>query len=289
MRTGIYIPVFRLYSINFVKQGFKVDRNKASLNVLYIPVQNAVTNPDSPIPTTVVVQSCSAAQQAGWIGTCLDSARQWCDRQGYDYRFFGDEIFRLVPGWYRDKIGNRKPVATDYARLILMQKALEQGYEQVIWLDADVLVFDQSLELEFEGSCAFGQEVWVQAVDETFAARRNVHNAVCVFRKGCPVLPFLVYTVESIIRRIDPQHIAPQIAGPKLLTALHSICGFALLPQVGALSPDVVADMCEGGGPALNLLRRKSVIKPKAVNLCASLIRPQEAEKVIEILLGSVS
>ena len=272
-----------------MKQGFKLAHIEASLNALLTPVQHEVNNPDTPVSTTVVVQSCSAVQQDGWIGSCMDSVKQWSDSQGFDYRFFGDEIFKLVPDWYREKIGSKKPIATDYARLILMQKALEKGYEQVIWLDADVLVFDQSLELEFEGSCAFGQEVWVQAVDETFAARRNVHNAVCVFRKGCPVLPFLVYTVESIIRRIDPQHIAPQIAGPKLLTALHSICGFSLLPQVGALSPDVVADMCEGGGPALNLLRRKSVIKPKAVNLCASLIRPQEAEKVIEILLGSVS
>jgi hypothetical protein len=233
----------------------------------------------------LVVQSCSAAQQQGWMGQCLASVRSWAETRGFDYRFVGDEIFTRVPAWYRDKTAARKPVATDYARLVLLQEALEEGYEEVIWMDADVLVFDPELRLEFEGSCAFGQEIWVQPVDDAFAARRNVHNAVCVFRRGCPVLPFLIYTVASIIRRIDPAHIAPQIVGPKLMTALHSICGFPLLPQVGALSPAVVVDMCEGGGPALNLLRRKSVVKPQAVNLCASLIKPAQAESVIDILM----
>jgi hypothetical protein len=239
----------------------------------------------SPAASILVIQSCSPAQQHGWIGTCLASVQEWAESRGYDYRFVGDEIFRLVPDWYRDKTGSKKPVATDYARLVLLQQALDEGYDEVIWLDADVLVFDRNLVLAFDGSCAFGQEVWVQPVDDTFAARRNVHNAVCVFRQGCPVLPFLIHTVASIIRRIDPAHIAPQVVGPKLMTALHSICGFALLPQVGALSPAVVTDMCAGTGPALNLLRRKSGVKPQAVNLCASLIKPDQADKVIEILL----
>jgi hypothetical protein len=237
-------------------------------------------------PSVLVVQSCSPAQQQGWIGTCLESVQQWAASRGFAYRFVGDEIFRLVPDWYRDKTGSKKPVATDYARLVLLQQALDEGYDEVIWLDADVLVFDRAMAFKFEGSCAFGQEIWVQPVDDTFAARRNVHNAVCVFRQGCPVLPFLVHTVASIIHRIDPAHIAPQVVGPKLLTALYSICGFALLPQVGALSPAVVADMCDGTGPALNLLRRKSTVKPQAVNLCASLIKPDQAATVIAILQG---
>ena len=236
----------------------------------------------------LVLQSCSSAQSGSWMRHCLNSVRSWCKSQGIEYQLLGDEIFRLVPGWYRDKVGSRKPIAADYARLILLQRALAEGYERAIWLDADVLVFDQDLRLEFEGSCAFGQEIWVQPVGETYATHRNVHNAVCAFRQDSPVLPFLIYAVESVIRRIDPAHIAPQVVGPKLLTALHSICSFDLLPEVGALSPAVVKDICAGSGPALNLMRRKSQVKPRAVNLCASLISAEEAEKVIGILLESV-
>src|SRR5690606_22663210 len=175
----------------------------------------------------------------------------------------------------------------DLARLKLAQMALQEGYREAIWLDADVLVFDRDMQFAFEGSCAFGQEVWVQEHEGRLAARRNVHNAVAAFRQDCVVLPFLIHTVESLIRRVHAEHIAPQMVGPKLLTALHSICGFALLPQVGALSPEVVRDICAGKGPALDLLRRKSEVKPQAVNLCASLIDDAAAEQVIATLAAT--
>jgi len=219
---------------------------------------------------------------------CLQSVQGWAKSRGYAYQLVGDEIFQLVPEWYRQKAGEQLPVATDFGRLILMQLALDKGIQTVMWFDADVLIFDMSLQIEFEGTCAFGQEVWVQAHEDTYAVRKNVHNAFCAFRQGCPVLPFLRYTVESLIRRVDPAHIAPQMAGPKLLTSLHSLCAFALIPEVGALSPVVIRDICAGKGPALDLLRRKSLVKPKAVNLCASVINPEQAQKAISILQGKV-
>jgi hypothetical protein len=218
---------------------------------------------------------------------CLESVHGWAQKQGHQYRFVGDEIFERVPRWYRDKVGGKLPVATDYGRLILIQEALKEGFDTVIWLDADVLVFDPSLYISFEGSCAFGQEVWVQAEGDGYTAHRNVHNAFCAFRQNSVTLPFLLETMESLIRRVDPNHLAPQLVGPKLLTALHSLCDFSLVPEVGALSPSVVADIVIGKGAALDMLRRRSEVKPKAVNLCASLIETPQAEKVIEVLLGS--
>src|SRR5690606_32346185 len=179
------------------------------------------------------------------------------------------------------------PVATDYGRLVLIQEALREGFNEVMWFDADVLVFDTTLRVRFEGTCAFGQEVWVQASNDGFTAHRNVHNAFMAFRQNCVVLPFLMQTMESLIRRVDPAHIAPQLVGPKLLTALHSLCDFQLVPEVGALSPAVVNDIVVGKGQALDTLRRKSEIKPKAVNLCASLIDPAAADRVIDVLTGA--
>jgi hypothetical protein len=238
---------------------------------------------------TLVIQSCSPAQQAGWMHSCLASVQHWAAAQGHDYRLVGDEIFELVPQWYRHKVGDKLPVATDYARLVLLQQALaEAGYQQALWLDADVLVLDQSMQLDFAGTCAFGQEVWVQPRDGKLQVRRNIHNAVAVFRPDCPMLPFLLHCVESLMLRVDPAHIAPQLVGPKLLQALYPLCNFALLPQVGALSPAVVADLCRSGAAAadtaLQLLRQQSVVLPQAVNLCASLISPAEAHTVIEYL-----
>jgi hypothetical protein len=211
----------------------------------------------------------------------MASVRAWSQARGFDYRFVGDAIFDGVPGWYLDKSG-RGPVATDYGRLILLQDALDaQGYEQAIWLDVDVFVMDKAMVLACDGSCAFGQETWIQAEGGSLKARRNVHNAVCLFRRGCVVLPFLAETVLSIIRRVDADHVAPQMVGPKLLSALHSLYAFDLLPQVGAISPAVAADLMTGGGEALELLRQKSAVPLQAVNLCASLISPVAAETVI--------
>ncbi len=233
---------------------------------------------------TLVLQSCSANQRNTWIRDCLQSVTSWAQAKGYTYRYIDDAFFDIVPTWYMEKVGSKLPIAADYARLVFLQKGLEEGFDQVIWLDADVLVFDQSLALEFNGTCAFGHEVWIQERDGKLEARTNVHNAVCVFRRGCVVLPFLLHTVMVMMKKVDPAHLAPQFVGPKLLNALHPLCDFALLPQVGALSPLVVADICEGADKALTLLRLKSRQPPLAVNLCGTLIAADEAANVISTL-----
>jgi hypothetical protein len=237
--------------------------------------------------STLIIQSCSAAQDQSWFTSCLGSVEAWAERAGHHYRFVGDELFDLVPAWYLEKTRDKLPVAVDYARLVLLQQALTEGYDEAVWFDADVVIFDRNLSLDFTGSCAFGQEVWVQERAGKLQARRNVHNAVCVFRQGCPVLPFLIHTVSSLLRRVDPAHIAPQLVGPKLLNALHPLCDFALLPQVGALSPEVVRDLGAGSGPALDLLRHESPVPLSAVNVCASLTGGTAAVQAVNALLAA--
>lgn len=231
---------------------------------------------------TLVIQSSPTTGVPSWIARCQASVRDWCEAKGYTWRFIGDEMFDLVPPWYLKKTG-RGPVAADYARLKLLQVALDdEGYDQAMWFDADVLVLDRQMTLDYSQSCAFGQEAWIQEEAGGLRVRRNVHNAVCAFRRGCVVLPFLIATVASIIRRADPGHIAPQMVGPKLLSALHSLYGFDLLPQAGALSPAVTTDLARGGGPALALLKQQSAVPLQAVNLCASLIDDETADRVLE-------
>lgn len=233
---------------------------------------------------TLVFQSCSNRQRETWIGACLHSVAKWAQRKGYSYRHIDDELFAVVPDWYMHKVGTRLPIAADYARLVFLQRALDEGFDQALWFDADVLVFDQALAVDFNGTCAFGHEVWIQQRANRLEARTNVHNAVCVFRRGCVILPFLLHTVLAMMKKVDAAHLAPQFAGPKLLNALHPLCDFALLPEAGALSPLVVADICSGGGSALNMLRAKSRQPLRAVNLCATLIAPDQAVKVIAAL-----
>ena len=231
---------------------------------------------------TLVIQS-SKVPAAAWIEQCKSSVRDWAASQQMDYRFVGDEIFDLIPDWFMHKVGQKKQVATDLGRLYLLQSALdEQGFDQAIWFDADMFVLDQGMRLTFTGSCAFGQEVWIQQEGKgRLKARRNIHNAVCVFRQGCPVLPFLIHTCLSLMARVDAQYLVPQFLGPKLLGALHPLADFSLLPQIGAFSPVVVNDLMQGGGKALELMRQETHGPLQAANLCSSLLNDNDAEGLI--------
>ncbi len=226
---------------------------------------------------TLVIQSHNAEAAArGWLARCLASVRAWAEMRGHAYAFHGDEALARTPDWYREKAGDRLPVVADHARLLLLHEAVESaGYRRAVWLDADTLVCDPArFDPAAAGSGAVGMEAWV-APDPKRPQRlrvwRNLHNACLVFGPGDPRLPFLIHAVETVIDAADPARIAPQMVGPKLLKALQPFAGFTPLPEAGAASPDVLADLAAGAGPALDRLRAESPIAPAALNLCLSL------------------
>ena len=220
---------------------------------------------------TLVIQSASDLDRPDWLIACVHSVERWARERGYDYRLWGDDALELTPRWYRAKLGGRLPIVADLARLLLIRDALANDYQRACWLDADVLLFaPQRLELPDNDECAFGREYWMQKDrGGRWQVRRNVHNAICSFVAGCPVLPFLIRTTERIIARADAEHIAPQMVGPKLLSALHNLTGFELIDTIGALSPAVLDDLERGGGEALRAM--PAAPEPLAgINLCAS-------------------
>jgi hypothetical protein len=79
----------------------------------------------------------------------------------------GDEFYDLCGPEYL-KHGNKNPQAiTNLARLVATRQQLDAGYQRVIWLDADVFVFDAAqLVFNFPAEhlttgYAFGREVWL--------------------------------------------------------------------------------------------------------------------------------
>ena len=222
---------------------------------------------------TLVIQSHNSNVHETWVSQCLVGVERWAESCGFDYRFYGDEALRRTPDWYREKVGDRSPIVADLARLLLINEALDQGYQRACWIDADVLLFaPRLLQLDFEQSCAFGREYWVDADRRgRLKVRRNVHNAICVFRTDCPVLPFLIHATQRIIRQVDPAHLAPQLVGPKLLSALHNIVGFDLIDSVGAFSPLVIDALEQGHGRAMDALLRETPVPLAGANLCGSL------------------
>lgn len=227
---------------------------------------------------TLILQS-TRLPAVDWIAACIDSVKMWCDHVGYDHQLIGDEIFDCVPPWYMNKVVGKLPVATDYARLIHIKQRLSEGWDRVVWIDADVIWLDFDWPLPDCDDCAFGAERWVQPKsDKGWKVCRNVHNAICVFTRGSVTLDFLAKTVLGIIEKADPEFIAPQMVGPKLLTALHNIVNFQLLPEIGALSPWVIDELLNHESLRYGALARlrsaeslNTTTSAVAYNLCASL------------------
>lgn len=206
------------------------------------------------------------------MADCLASVANWSKDAGYSYHFVGDALFECVPNWYFDKVRQRLPIAADYARLWHCRRLLDAGAGQVVWIDADTLVIDRCWRVPHHSHTLFGEECWVQCNDKgKLQIKRQPHNAFSAFRRDSPVLDFLLEATRSIIARADPEFIAPQMVGPKLLKALHNIVHFELLPAAGALSPEVINAIADGGGAALDCFLAGRRANTAMLNLCASL------------------
>jgi hypothetical protein len=112
--------------------------------------------------STLVIQSHRSPLPYRWIERCLESVRDWCAIRGYEYRFTGDELFDCLPASIAAKPQVQTVIATDLARLLTLQDALNRGYETVVWMDADFLIFDPSRFSLPDQPYAVGREVWVQ-------------------------------------------------------------------------------------------------------------------------------
>jgi hypothetical protein len=245
----------------------------------------------------VLVLQSAASGVADWQQHCMAGVQAWAEAQGYAYRRLGDTLFEQVPNWYMAKVRGRMPVAADLGRLQWAQRLLQEGYDWVLWFDADTLIFaPNSFSPALGEDCVFGQEHWVQpkrSGRHGWQVRRNIHNAFAAFPKDCVVLPFLIDLILRMMIRVDPSHIAPQMMGPKLLSSLHSLANFEHLPQIGALSPHVLMDIAgdQPSSGALSALCQHQTKPLEAANLCASLFdelgdNPQLAEKRMERVLN---
>jgi hypothetical protein len=241
---------------------------------------------------TLVIQSHRSPLPFPWIARCLASVRDWCAESRFEYRFLGDELFEGVSAELLSKTRGQPVIAADLARLLVLQDALEDGWQTVVWLDADFLVFDPAAFVLPATDCAVGREVWVQQ-DRHGKLRvyRKVHNALLMFRQGNSLLDFYADTARRLLSR-NQGTMPPQYLGPKLLTALHNIALLPVLENAGMLSPLVCRDLIRGGGAALDLFVEHSTQPLAAANLCVSScergeLTGDEMEQLIDVLHGS--
>lgn len=216
--------------------------------------------------------------------------RNWAEYNNYGYLFIGDELFASLPVNVRERISGQKVVASDLARLHVLSDYLGEGYDRVVWMDADFLVFDtEGLQLT-DQPYAVGREVWVQ-VDHRgkLKAYKKVHNAFLMFSQENAFLDFYIDTATRLLMHSQGA-VSPQFIGPKLLTAIHNVARLPVLESAGMLSPLVIEDILNGQGEALDLFKRKSDSPVSAANLCISScdkgeLTASEFEQLIALLM----
>lgn len=210
----------------------------------------------------------------------------WAARRGYDYRWLDDALFDVLPRELRQRLAELPVVASDLARLEVLAAALEEGYDTVVWWDADTLIFAPERLVLPDAAYAVGREVWLQPLTGSPRAYVKVHNALLMFRRDNPLLSFYRHAAARIVLAHEGPMV-PQLVGPKLLTALHNLMGLPVLEAAAVLSPRQLRALTDGSSaPAavrdrervLALFRRHSPEVPAAFNLCGSSVRRGELD-----------
>ncbi len=225
---------------------------------------------------TLVLQSCPASETTGWLADCMQSVRGWAEQQGCSYRWLDDELFSILPDALRPGERITPVIASDLARLEWARDLLRNAQaEQVIWFDADVLVFDPDHLSLPQGDSAVGREIWVQVeADGRLRSYKKVHNAALYFRADAmgrnSFLDFYADTARRLLTEHTGGGMPPQFIGPKLLTALHNVVQLPVWESVGMVSPALAEDLLGANNGALACYARKAAFPVAAANLCRS-------------------
>lgn len=217
----------------------------------------------------LTLQSDKPPPRAAWRRQCLASVRSWAAAQGYEYRFLGDELFGLIPDDLRRACRGVVLPLTDIGRLLWLKKLLDEGWDRVIWLDADILIFDPALRIEAE---TIGREIWIsKGLRDGYRAAESVNNCVLSMTAGSPLLGRLLdATLARAATFSAPPH--PRTLGPDLFRRLHAAQPMPVAADIAMASPPMIAGLATGDPAALAAHGGIWKGPVRAANLCGSLI-----------------
>ncbi len=185
---------------------------------------------------------------------------------------------------------------SDLARLVAARELLNEGFDRAIWIDADLVVFDPSLEVKIDAPFAFCRELWVELQDKTLNCWPRVNNAMCMFSRGNRFLDFYIDACESIVRA--QKELNPLAVGTAFLTGLARVMPIPLIESVATLGPAVLQPLARGDDRVLHEYRRVYGGPIRAANLCGSVcdkpcqgtvLRETDYERAIDRLLAGAA
>jgi hypothetical protein len=225
---------------------------------------------------TIVIQTFRKHTIPAWIQRCLDSVQKWAALHEHDYSLAGDEFYDLCGPEYLAR-GSKNPQAiTNLARLVATRQRLDAGYQRVIWMDADVFVFDSArLVFDFPAESlttgyAFGRETWLDrdAAGVIRVSSPLAHNAATFFTQDAVDLDMLI----TLIRHIDAkrQLVSNFQVGTPLLRGLQYSLMFPTFSHVGMFSPLLLRALADRDERILRFYGRAYRYQACAGNLCHS-------------------
>jgi hypothetical protein len=221
---------------------------------------------------TLVFQSYRTFDVPAVLERSMRSVRDWASARGPDYAFHDDTFFDAVPAWYRDRVPTNKLVLANLARLVVAKRALEDGYDRAIWIDADIVVFAPDLlEVTTKDGFTFCRETFVERRGGPLRAGFRVNNAVCAFDRGNRFLEFAIWAHETLVRD-RPDRVYHFGTSTVLLTQLYVATPFPLVQNVGLFTPAMVRELAgTGDGPAVQELKLRHGHPIYAANLTHSM------------------
>ncbi len=219
---------------------------------------------------TIVLQSFRQVDVPSWLTRSMESVRAWAGAHNWEYQRIGDEFFRFAPPWVRQRCDGNIYTLTDVCRLAWLRHTLADGYDRVVWADADILIFaPERLTVATRNGYAFAHELFLR-VDTDGAVRPTIgiNNALMVFEREQEVLDAYHAACLEVLRRLPPGPVPRTALGPTLLAALARESGLDTLAGVGLFTLAIMRQIAVGGGPLLALLAQLSPVPLGAANLC---------------------
>ena len=200
----------------------------------------------------------------------METVRSWARSRSYEYYFYDDRFFDLLPTWFRECIAGRMLPMTDLARLKAAQCLFADGYWRAIWIDADVVIFDpERFSVDTQYGYAFCREVWLEKRWGKLVSDQRVNNCVIVLQEDNSFLDFYIHACEALARSAGPR-LADWDLGTNFLSNLGRLVPLPLLTGVGMLSPAVVQALLEDDQAILERFATDHGHTLSAGNLCGS-------------------
>jgi hypothetical protein len=159
---------------------------------------------------------------------------------------------------------------TDLARLVKAQEYLNAGYQQVIWVDIDVIIVNtKKFRIKLEEGFCFCLEHWVGLNNKKqIIISKNINNSLMVFKSHNTFLDYYVECCLNIVKR--KTKLEKTSVGTDFLTKLYTLSPFKVLTNVGLFSPYFLYLYLSDVNLSNDLLKKYFPSDLYAVNLCNS-------------------